>query len=81
MVKKKIDPRVRTLIENGVANRHRSLFVLVRRTRHAFDPFFLLVFELKPASHVIFVLSVGGDAKTCHGRQDSKCSGGSDGML
>ena len=29
MVKKKIDPRVRTLIENGVAKRHRSLFVLV----------------------------------------------------
>jgi N-acetyltransferase 10 len=29
MVKKKIDSRVRTLIENGVANGHRSVFVLV----------------------------------------------------
>jgi hypothetical protein len=29
MVKKKIDPRVRTLIENGVGSHHRSLFVLV----------------------------------------------------
>lgn len=29
MVKKKVDSRVRTLIENGVAERHRSMFVLV----------------------------------------------------
>ena len=29
MVKKKIDARVRTLIENGVATKQRSLFVLV----------------------------------------------------
>jgi len=29
MVKKKVDARVRTLIENGVAARHRSMFVLV----------------------------------------------------
>jgi N-acetyltransferase 10 len=29
MVKKKIDSRIRTLIENGVAQRHRSLFVIV----------------------------------------------------
>lgn len=29
MVKKKIDARVRTLIENGVKQRHRTMFVLV----------------------------------------------------
>ena len=29
MVKKKIDSRVRTLVENGVGLRHRSFFVLV----------------------------------------------------
>ena len=29
MVKKKIDPRVRTLIENGTALRQRTMFVLV----------------------------------------------------
>ena len=29
MVKKKVDSRVRTLIENGVALQHRSFFVLV----------------------------------------------------
>lgn len=28
-MKKKIDSRVRTLIENGVKSQHRSLFVLV----------------------------------------------------
>ena len=28
-MKKKIDARIRTLIENGVAEKHRSLFVLV----------------------------------------------------
>ncbi len=29
MVRKKVDDRVRTLIENGVKTRHRSLLVLV----------------------------------------------------
>lgn len=29
MVRKKVDPRLRTLIENGVKNNHRSLLVLV----------------------------------------------------
>jgi N-acetyltransferase 10 len=29
MVKKKIDARVRVLIENGIKQRHRSMFVLV----------------------------------------------------
>lgn len=29
MVRKKVDPRIRTLIENGVKSNHRSLFVLV----------------------------------------------------
>jgi len=29
MVKKKIDPRVRTLVENGVTLRQRTMFVLV----------------------------------------------------
>eukprot|EP01045_Picozoa_sp_COSAG04_P052158 COSAG04_NODE_22082_length_361_cov_1.187023_1_plen_40_part_10 len=28
-MKKKVDNRIRTLIENGVAQRHRSFFVLV----------------------------------------------------
>lgn len=28
-MKKKIDARIRTLIENGVALKHRSLFVLI----------------------------------------------------
>lgn len=29
MVRKKIDNRIRVMLENGVANKHRSLFVIV----------------------------------------------------
>jgi len=28
-MRKKVDPRIRTLIENGIRSRHRSMFVVV----------------------------------------------------
>lgn len=34
MVKKKVDSRIRTLVENGVKLRHRNLFVVVGKSAH-----------------------------------------------
>ena len=40
MVLKKLDPRIRTLIENGVKQNHRSLFLIIGD--HAKDQVFVL---------------------------------------
>ena len=49
MVRKKIDNRIRVLIENGVALKHRSLFVLVgdhSRDQVGQDSLWIFIFQL-----------------------------------
>lgn len=47
-MRKKVDERIRTLIENGVKNRHRSMFVIIGdKSRDQVPPFLFVLFLFK----------------------------------